>query len=272
MTGRFVTRFAPSPTGYLHRGHAFSALTAARAAETANGRFLLRIEDIDATRCRPEYEKAIVDDLAWLGLSWEEPVRRQSEHLAIYRRALARLESRGLIYACARTRREVLEGMGRAPQAGDPLDERTEAADGPISWRLSLEAARRTLVQKELSFYEEGTGPEGERGSIKVDLNQIGDVILGRKDNGVSYHLAAVIDDAVQGVSHVIRGVDLFASTHIHRVIQALLDLPSPVYRHHRLILRPDGKRFAKRDTAETLQDLRGRDVTAEDLRSSLGF
>jgi glutamyl-Q tRNA(Asp) synthetase len=273
LTGGFVTRFAPSPTGYLHRGHAFSALNAARAAREADGRFLLRIEDIDTARCKPEFEAAIADDLAWLGLEWETPVRRQSQHLAVYRNALARLESAGLLYPCARTRRDILEGIGRAPQDGDPRDERMETADGPVAWRLSLQAAQRKLgAVQDLTFVEEGEGPTGETGVITVDPHRIGDVILGRKDLGVSYHLAVVIDDAIQGVSHVIRGNDLFAASHVQRVLQALLDLPTPVYRHHRLELRPDGKRFAKRDTTETLRDLRKRGVTTEALRAFLGF
>jgi glutamyl-Q tRNA(Asp) synthetase len=273
MTGGFTTRFAPSPTGYLHRGHAFSALTASRAAKIANGRFLVRIEDIDTARCRPEFEAAIAEDLTWLGLNWETPVRRQSQHMTLYRDALARLESAGLIYPCTRTRRDILEGVARAPQEGDPRDERSATEGGPVAWRLSLDVAMRRLAgTRTLTFVEEGAGPAGEHGVIAVDLEKVGDVVLGRKDVGVSYHLAAVVDDAIQGVSHVIRGNDLFAASHVQRALQALLDLPSPVYRHHPLILRPDGKRFAKRDSAETLRDLRSRGVTAEALRESLGF
>ena len=273
MSGGFVTRFAPSPTGYLHRGHAFSALTAARAAEKAGGRFLLRIEDIDAGRCRPEFEDAIAHDLAWLGLSWEQPAVRQSERFELYRDALARLHSMGLIYPCTRTRRDVLDGVGRAPRDGDPLDERVDETEGPIAWRLSLHLAQRKLVHRRmLRFFEEGVGPGGESGVIAVEFDRVGDVILGRKDLGVSYHLAAVVDDALQGVSHIIRGNDLFNATHVQRLLQALLDLPTPIYRHHRLVLRPDGKRFAKRDTAETLRELRGRGMTPKDLRESLGF
>ena len=180
----------------------------------------------------------MAEDLAWLGLAWETPPRRQSDHLALYREALTRLDAAGLIYPCARTRRDILEGVGRAPQDGDPRDERTMSADGPIAWRLSLKAAREWLGDAPaLSFDEEGMGPAGETGLIAVDLDQVGDVVLGRKDLGVSYHLAAVVDDAAQGVSHVIRGNDLFAATHVQRLLQALLDLPTPVYRHHRLVL-----------------------------------
>ncbi len=271
VNGGFVTRFAPSPTGYLHRGHAFSALTAARAAKEAGGRLLLRIEDIDATRCRPRFEAAIEDDLAWLGLEWSEAAHRQSDNLKVYREALARLRSQGLIYPCDRTRREILEGIERAPQDGDPDDERTTPGDGPIAWRLSVGAAWRKLSGRGLAFIEEGAGPAGQSGPIAVDYDEIGDVVLGRKDVGVSYHLAAVVDDAAQGVSHVIRGNDLFAATHVQRLLQALLDLPTPIYRHHRLIVRPDGKRFAKRDTAETLRDLRSRGVSPTQLCWELG-
>lgn len=272
MSGDFITRFAPSPTGYLHRGHAFSALTAARAAEDSRGRLLLRIEDIDEGRCKPEYEAAIKEDLAWLGIRWEEPPRRQSEHLALYRRALARLADDGLIYPCNRTRREILEGIGRAPQASDPSDEPTATCHSAVAWRLSSKAVRRKLQGRVLAFVEEGVGPDGERGMIEVDLDLVGDVVLGRKDSGVSYHLAAVVDDAAQGVSHVIRGADLFVATSVQRVLQALLKLPTPTYRHHPLILRPDGKRFAKRDTAETLRDLRARGVDPHRLRADLGL
>jgi glutamyl-Q tRNA(Asp) synthetase len=282
-SSRFVTRFAPSPTGLLHRGHAFSALTAFEAARAAGGRLLLRIEDIDTARCRPLFEVAILDDLAWLGLEWETPVRRQSEHLADYRGALARLETRGLIYRCFKTRGEVLADIGRAPHEpviayrGAPLPAPEEArllADGrPFAWRLSLAAARQALGDfSHLAFIEEGAGPKGEVGTVAAIPEQAGDAILARKDVGVAYHLAVVADDALQGVSHVIRGADLFEATHIQRLLQALLDLPTPRYRHHRLLLRSDGKRFAKRDLAETLADLRARGVSAAALRAELGF
>jgi glutamyl-Q tRNA(Asp) synthetase len=281
----FVTRFAPSPTGYLHRGHAFSALTAFGAARSAGGRFLLRMEDIDQVRCRPEYETAIREDLAWLGLDWETPVRRQSEHLDDYRAALERLRGRGLVYRCFRTRRELMEAIGHAPHGpetsvfrGRPLPEAEERArlerGEPFAWRLSLEAARRALggAWDGLAFVEEGQGPGGETGRIKVRPESAGDVILARKDLGVAYHLAVVVDDALQGVTHVIRGQDLFEAAHVQRLLQALLDLPEPIYRHHRLLLRPDGKRYAKRDTAETLREIRARGISAGDLRRELGF
>ncbi len=284
----FVTRFAPSPTGYLHKGHAYSALFAADAARSAHGRFLLRIEDIDAVRCRPEFEAAAYQDLAWLGLAWEAPARRQSEHLEDYRAALARLNDRGLVYRCFRTRREVLDEIGRAPHGpgegpegrvfrGAPLkadeEARRLAAGEPFAWRLSLDRAREALGEAgwaALSFVEEGPG--GERGRIQARPELAGDVVLARKDVGVAYHLAVVVDDALQGISHVIRGQDLFEAAHIQRLLQALLGLPAPLYRHHGLILAPSGQRLAKRDRAETLRDMRARGVTAHALRAELGF
>lgn len=279
----FVTRFAPSPTGFLHKGHAFSALTACTAARENAGRFLLRIEDIDATRCKPEFEAAILEDLAWLGLDWEQPVRRQSEHLADYQGALDRLREMGLLYRCFRTRKEVLDEIGRAPHhpgegpdgavfIGAPLPAAEEAAllaDGkPFAWRLSLSAARQHLgpAWEALSFAEEG------KGVAQARPETAGDVVLARKDVGVAYHLAVVWDDALQGVTQVIRGVDLYEATHIQRLLQALLDLPSPIYRHHPLLTGPDGKRFAKRDRSQTLRELRDSGVTAEQLRAELGF
>lgn len=273
----FVTRFAPSPTGYLHRGHAFSALTAHEAARAAGGRFLLRIEDIDATRCRPEFEAAILEDLAWLGLTWETPVRRQSDHLDDYQAALARLEADGLLYRCFRTRREVAQAMASAPHgpmeayrgAPPPPDEeaRRLAAGEPFAWRLSLDAAERRLGGfAHLTFEEEGEGTLPARPELG------GDVVLARKDVGVAYHLAVVVDDALQGITHVIRGRDLFEATHVQRLLQALLGLPTPVYRHHALLTGPDGRRYAKRDRAETLRSLRERGMSPADLRRELGF
>jgi glutamyl-Q tRNA(Asp) synthetase len=280
---RFVTRFAPSPTGRLHRGHAYSALTAFEASRAAGGRFLLRIEDIDRTRCRPEYETALLEDLAWLGLAWETPVRRQSEHMADYRAALERLAERGLVYRCYRTRREIAAAIESAPHGameawrGGPLspqeEARREAEGAPYAWRLSLDAAAQALGGfGDLAFKEEGCGPQGESGRIAARPELGGDVVLARKDVGVAYHLAVVVDDALQGVTHVIRGQDLFEAAHVQRLLQALLGLPTPVYRHHRLLMGPDGKRFAKRDLAETLAEIRARGVSAEALRRELGF
>ena len=278
---RFATRFAPSPTGHLHRGHAFSALTAFDAARVAGGRFVLRIEDIDATRSRPDYEAAILEDLAWLGLEWEQPVRRQSEHLSDYHRAIETLRDKGLVYRCFRTRKEL--DIGRAPHepavpfTGAPLPPDEEAArlerGEPFAWRLSLDAAGAALGGfADLAFIEEGAGPDGETGPIAARPELAGDIVLARKDVGVAYHLAVVLDDALQGITHVIRGQDLFEAAHIQRLLQALLDLPTPTYRHHRLLTGPDGKRYAKRDKAQTLRELRAAGVTLEQLRAEMGL
>jgi len=276
----FVTRFAPSPTGRLHLGHAFAAFQAYDAARAAGGRFLLRIEDIDLTRVRPDFEAGIYEDLAWLGLSWETPVLRQSQRLAAYRAALETLRARNLVYRCFKTRQEVLDEIGRAPHGadgnayrGDALAEDEEAhrmARGEaFAWRLSLARAQHTLgAFDDLTFFEEGAGPSGECGWIRADPEPAGDVILARKDVGVAYHLAVVVDDAHQGVSHVIRGQDLFAAAHVQRLLQDLLGLPTPTYRHHRLLLGPDGKRLAKRNGGETLADLRTAGVTPEAVRA----
>lgn len=280
-----TTRFAPSPTGRLHKGHAFSALTAWRAAKAAGGRFVLRIEDIDPTRCRPEFEAGIYEDLAWLGLDWETPVRRQSDHLADYAAVVEALDRRGLLYRCFRTRKEILDAIGDAPHGPaeaarpgpHPAEEeaRLLAEGRPFAWRLSLERAKEALggaVWDALSFIEEGSGPDGETGRVKARPETAGDVVLARKDAGTAYHLAVTHDDALQGISHVIRGQDLFEATHIQRLIQALMDWPAPVYRHHRLLAGPDGRRYAKRDRSVTLAELREGGLTPEALRAELGF
>lgn len=279
----FVTRFAPSPTGLLHRGHAFSALTAWTAAKVAGGRFLLRIEDTDFTRCRPAHEDAILDDLAWLGLDWEQPVRRQSEHRADYDAALDRLRQMGVLYRCFRTRKELMALAGMAPHAGDPTDvhafaggplstgeEAEKLASGqPFAWRLSLAAARDRVGDfHHLTWIEEAADP----GLKAATPETLGDMVLGRKDIGAGYVIASVVDDALQDVTHVIRGEDLIETTSTQRVLQALLDLPTPVYRHHPLLLGPDGKRYAKRDGSVTLAALREAGVTAEALKAELGF
>jgi glutamyl-Q tRNA(Asp) synthetase len=273
----FVTRFAPSPTGYLHRGHAYSALTAFKVARAAKGGFLLRIEDIDATRCRPEYEAALLEDLAWLGLTWETPVRRQSEHLATYEAALERLRAAGLAYRCFRTRKELAAEAQSAPHGlplpftGAPLPPDEEAAHlaagRPFAWRLSLAAARERPGGFDALTFHDHT-----HGLVQADPRLAGDIVLARKDVGVAYHLAVVVDDALQGITEVIRGDDLFEATHIQRLLQALLDLPTPTYRHHPLLVGPDGKRYAKRDRAQTLREIRAAGVTAEALRRELGF
>lgn len=279
----FVTRFAPSPTGLLHKGHAFSALTAWSAAKRAGGRFLLRIEDTDFTRCRPEYEAGIHDDLAWLGLEWETPVLRQSEHRADYDAALDRLRELGVLYRCFRTRKDLLALAGGAPHADDPNDPHAfsygalsaeqEAAHltagDAFAWRLSLDAARDRLGDLgRLTWVEEMADP----GLRHATPERLGDMVVGRKDIGAGYIIASVVDDARQGVTHVIRGEDLIDTTSVQRVLQALLDLPTPTYGHHRLLLGPDGKRYAKRDRSVTLAELRAGGLTAEALKAELGF
>jgi len=280
---RFATRFAPSPTGRLHKGHAFSALTAFSAAQDAGGRFLLRIEDIDPTRCKPEFEDGIYEDLRWLGLDWEEPVRRQSDHLDDYAAAVETLRQRGLVYRCFRTRKEILDGIGHAPHgitdAARPgphsANEEAELLQSgkPFAWRLSLERARDTIggaAWDNLSFFEEGHGPDGETGHIRARPELAGDVVLARKDAGAAYHLAAPHDDALQGITHIIRGQDLFEATHIQRLIQTLFGWDEPVYRHHRLMTDTNGKRFAKRDGSVTLAALRENGVSADALRAEV--
>lgn len=280
----FVTRFAPSPTGWLHLGHAFSALTAFDAAQAVGGRFLLRIEDIDRTRCRPAFEAAIYDDLGRLGLTWEEPVRRQSEHFAAYEAALDRLRTEGLLYRDFRTRREISDAIASAPHgpatpvfAAAPLpdeEQRLLDAGRPFAWRLSLARARQRLgaAWDALSFVEDGAGPNGETGVIRAEPERQGDVVLARKDVAVAYHLAVVLDDALQGVTHVIRGCDLFEACHIQRLLQALLGLPTLTYRHHPLLQDESGRRLAKRDGAPALRDLRAQGVAPEQIRARVGL
>ena len=280
-----ATRFAPSPTGRLHKGHAFSALTAWTAAREAGGRFVLRIEDIDPTRCKPEFEAAIYEDLAWLGLDWETPVRRQSEHLADYAAVIETLKARSLLYRCFRTRKEILDAIGDAPHGPAeavrpgphaPEDEARLLAEGrPYAWRLSLDRARAALgddAWNALSFVEEGVGPDGETGVVRARPETAGDVVLAREDAGTAYHLAVTHDDALQGITHVIRGLDLFEAAHIQRLIQTLMGWPAPTYRHHRLLTGPDGRRYAKRDQSVTLAELRAGGLTPEALRMELGF
>lgn len=280
-----TTRFAPSPTGRLHKGHAFSALTAWSAAREAGGRFLLRIEDIDPTRCKPEFDAGILEDLAWLGLHWETPVRRQSDHLPDYAQVIDTLDRRGLLYRCFRTRKEILDAIGDAPHgAGEAVrpgphaadEEATLLAEGrPFAWRLSLDRARETLGDRAwqaLAFVEEGEGPDGERGLIPARPDTAGDVVVARKDAGTAYHVAVTHDDALQTVTHVIRGQDLFEATHIQVLLQALMGWSTPAYRHHRLITGEDGRRYAKRDGSVTLAHLRAQGLSPVTLRAELGF
>lgn len=281
----FVTRFAPSPTGRLHRGHAFAALTAWRAAREVGGRFLLRIEDIDPIRCKPAFEDAIFEDLAWMGLAWDGPVRRQSEHLTDYAAVIDDLNRRGLLYRCFRTRKDILDAIGDAPHGPveaarpgpHPADEEAAllAQGRAFAWRLSLDRAREALGEvawRALAFIEEGLGPNGERGLIRARPETAGDVVLARKDAGVAYHVAVTHDDALQGVTHVVRGEDLFEATHVQVLIQTLMGWPTPVYRHHRLLVGPDGRRYAKRDRSVTLAELRAGGLDAGTLRAELGF
>ncbi len=283
---QLITRFAPSPTGRLHAGHAFSALTAFDWARRSHGRFLLRIENIDAARCRCAFEADILEDLTWLGLRWETPVRRQSEHLETYRAALRSLQSKGLLYRCFRTRRDLMDDIGRAPHEtgdafrGGPLDPTLEAArlaqGDPYAWRLSLDAAEAELggAFSTIEISEADEPPSALTPSNlrrrKADPRRLGDVVLARKDLGVSYHLACVLDDASQGVTHVVRGEDLRAAADCHRLLQCLLDLPAPIYHHHPLILDDQGRRLSKRAGSRTLQDERAAGLTAERLRADI--
>jgi glutamyl-Q tRNA(Asp) synthetase len=304
-----VTRFAPSPTGLLHLGHAFAAITANDAvssdiAAAQSGRFLLRIEDIDTARCREVFVASIFEDLHWLGLHWEEPVLRQSARGAAYRVALDKLGGKGLLYPCFCTRKEIADEIARAaeaphsvslitPRSGDSLTASQSAPDGPIypgtcrslspaqrNARIArgdafvhrLDAAKAAALIGPLTFTELGAGPRGEHGTISVDPLLFGDVVLARKDIPAAYHLAVVVDDAFQGVTHVTRGNDLFAATHVQRLLQALLGLPAPDYAHHRLVLDSQGKKFSKRDQAVTLRSLRDDGVTPGAIRSRLGL
>ena len=277
-----TTRFAPSPSGYLHLGHAFAAVMAFEAGE----RFLLRIEDIDTSRCRPEFEAAIVEDLAWLGLDWAKPVLRQSSRMAAYGEALESLKAKGLLYPCFCTRQDIAEEIARsaeAPHGPDgphypgtcralAPDECARRIAAGRSYALRLDAAKAAVMAGALFFDERGAGPRSESGRIAVDPLAFGDVVLARKETPTAYHLAVVVDDAFQGVTLVTRGHDLFAAAHIHRVLQALLGLPAPAYAHHRLVLDAQGKKFSKRDHAVTLRALREKGVTPKEIRTRLGF
>lgn len=285
-----VTRFAPSPTGFLHIGHAYSALTAWQAAGDNDGKFLLRIEDIDRTRCRAEFEAAIVQDLSWLGIGWDRSVRRQSQHFDDYTRAIQRLELKGLVYPCFCTRQEIAAEIARAaaaPHADESAGERYPgtcrslsatdragriAEGNAYALRLDCEKALSSIGSEDLRFEELGSGPEGQTGYQRAHPERIGDIVLARKELTTSYHLAVVVDDALQGITLVTRGQDLFPATHIQRLLQALLDLPQPRYLHHRLILNRDGKKFSKRDGAVTLQSLRSAGASPDDIRRMIGM
>jgi len=267
-----VTRFAPSPNGTLHLGHALSALTGFRAARDAGGRFLLRIEDIDLTRARPEFEQAIHDDLAWLGLAWETPVRRQSEHFADYAAALARLD--GMTYPCFCTRKDIEAEIARSPAAPHgPEGARYPGICRHLSddeRRRRMSAGEKYAVRLDVAKAMAAAGPlrwhDRRKGDIAADPASLGDVVLARKDIPTSYHLAVTVDDALQGVTLVTRGEDLFHATHIHRLLQALLGLPVPDYWHHGLIKDAKGVRLAKSRGAPALRDLRAAGMSAAEV------
>lgn len=275
-----VTRFAPSPTGRLHLGHAYSALHARRLAEDGGGRFLLRIEDIDAARCRPEFEAGIFEDLAWLGLEWEEPVWRQSERMAVYAEALGRLEARGLLYPCFCTRKDIgreIADAGHAPHGPDgPVypgacrhlskAERMERIEAGAPYAERLRMDRAMAAAGSLTFTDQAAG------RIAVDGTPFGDVVLARKDVPASYHLAVVVDDAAQGVTLVSRGEDLLPAAHVHRLLQALLGLPEPGYAHHRLLADAAGRRYAKRDRSLTIEALRQAGHSPAEVRRMAGM
>jgi glutamyl-Q tRNA(Asp) synthetase len=285
-----VTRFAPSPTGFLHLGHAYAALRAYEAARAGGGRFLLRIEDIDTTRCRPQFEGAIFEDLRWLGIVWEEPVRRQSEHFADYSAALTRLEAAGLVYPCFCTRKDIAAEIARAgiaPAAAEiggesaypgtcrtlPEAVRTHRMAEGDAYALRLDVAKaRERYPGMLQFVEHGRGPNGETGIQVARPELSGDIVLARKELPTSYHLAVVVDDALQGVTLVTRGQDLFPATGIQRLLQALLDLPVPAYAHHPLVLDAEGRKFSKRDRGVTLAGLREAGKTPEIVRAMVGM
>jgi glutamyl-Q tRNA(Asp) synthetase len=285
-----VFRFAPSPNGYLHLGHAYSVLLNYDLARRAGGRMLLRIEDIDTMRCKPEFETAIVQDLAWLGIEWETPVRRQSEHLDVYRDAVEKLAAQGLVYPSFESRAEIArlvaqrEANGPWPRDPDgaPLypgnakllspGERARSIDSgaPTALRLDMAAAR--ACAGELAWTEQGEGLDGETGVVTAQPQAWGDVILARKETPTSYHLSVVIDDALQGVTDVVRGQDLFWSTSVHRLLQKLLDLREPAYRHHRLVLDAAGTKLAKSTLATGLRELRAAGATPADIRRLVGL
>ncbi len=277
----FVTRFAPSPTGPLHLGHAFSALTAWDLARSSGGKCLLRIEDLDAARSRPEYDAALRDDLAWLGLAWPEPVLRQSERLPVYAAALDRLAAMDLTYPCRCTRADIRAALS-APQEGAPADPvypgtcrprpMTDLRPGDairLDLRRALQAAGQQL------FFEEAGPIHPGLHALNPDamLAGLGDVVLGRKDTGAAaYHLAVVVDDAHQGITDVVRGADLWEATPLHRLLQALLGLPAPVWRHHRLIRDEDGRRLAKRDDARAIARYRADGLSPAAVRALVGL
>lgn len=273
-----ITRFAPSPTGNLHLGHAYSALFAAAEADAAGGRFLLRIEDIDRTRCRSAFETQILEDLSWLGLTWEMPVRRQSEHFDDYATALKQLRDDGLVYPCFCTRKDIqaeIKAAGGAPHGPDgPVYPGTCRELSEDQRKARIEAGDAYALRLKMTEATRRTGPltwhDTDAGQIAARPARFGDVVLGRKDTPTSYHLAVTCDDHLQQVSLVTRGRDLFDATDVHRVLQALLGLDVPAYRHHQLLIGDDGRRFAKRDKSLTIKSLRDNGHTAADVRAMI--
>ncbi|MHA6262028.1 tRNA glutamyl-Q(34) synthetase GluQRS [Arenibacterium sp. CAU 1754] len=288
----FTTRFAPSPTGPLHLGHAYSALLAHDMARAAGGRFLLRIEDIDQSRARVEWEEQIYDDLTWLGLTWDGPVLRQSDRIAHYGAALDRLWDQGLLFACTCTRKDIQAALS-APQEGAPMGPdgviypgtcrarpapATRPSEAHIRLKMNRAADALGLGNDTdcVTFHEDGRGDQGQHGEIRITrtdlVDRIGDVVLARREFGTSYHLSVVLDDAAQEVTHVVRGQDLFSATAIHVVLQKLLGLETPVYHHHRLIRDDQGKRLAKRDDARAIARYRAEGARPEDIRAMVGL
>jgi glutamyl-Q tRNA(Asp) synthetase len=285
-----VFRFAPSPNGYLHLGHALSALLNADMARARGGRMLLRIEDIDTARCRPEFEAAIYDDLAWLGLSWETPPRRQSEHYGKYRSAVERLEAMGLVYPSFESRAEIARLVAAqetdAPWPRDPdgaplypgnakamsRAERKRRMNAGEAYALRLDMQAALARVGSLGWNETGAGPSGESGKIAADPSIWGDVVLARKEAPTSYHLSVVVDDAAQEVTDVVRGRDLFHATAVHRLLQMLLELPEPRYHHHRLILGADGTKLSKSTRSTGLRELRDTGASPKDIRRLAGL
>ncbi|WP_169543442.1 tRNA glutamyl-Q(34) synthetase GluQRS [Sneathiella aquimaris] len=277
-----VTRFAPSPSGYLHIGHAYSASLAYQKAVETEGHFLLRIEDIDRVRCRHEFETALLEDLKWLGLDWEEPVRRQSDHMEDYAAVLERLHERGLIYPCFCTRKEIAAEIAQSdsaphgpdgpiyPQTCKSLSEAEQQAhfaeEKPYALRLDMQKALDEPGARHLTFREI------DKGVIECQPEKFGDVVLARKETPTSYHLAVTLDDALQGVTLVVRGQDLFEATHLHRLLQHLLELPTPDYLHHGLVSDMKGRRLSKRDKDATIRAMRENGYSPEEVRKLAGF
>jgi glutamyl-Q tRNA(Asp) synthetase len=292
LTNRPVFRFAPSPNGLLHLGHAYSALLNQRMARDVGGRLLLRVEDIDPARCTPELERRMLDDLRWLGIHWEEPVRRQSEHLADYEAALGALSDEGIVYPAFMSRGELRAHVDEAEAAGRewPVDpdgsplyptaermmsdaerHRRIAGGEPYAWRIDLDAAL-ARSRAPLAWHETGAGPAGETGLVRAHPERWGDVIVARKEAPTSYHLAVVVDDAIQGVTHVVRGRDLFHATGLHRLLQELLGLPAPLYHHHDLVLGEDGRKLSKSRGDTALASLREAGLGPGDIARIVGL